>query len=73
MKPAGYADVINTASELAKPAPALEGNGHALMFILFMNAFLGNMGFGSFVSAMLPNMLKTDQSGETAIINPEKA
>jgi len=66
MKPSGYGDVINTASELSKPAPALEGNGHALMFILFMSAFLGNMGFGSFVSAMLPNMLKTDQSGETA-------
>lgn len=73
MKPSGYADVMNTASELSKAAPALEGNGHALMFILFMNAFFGNMGFGSFISAMLPNMLKTDQSGETATINPETA
>jgi Na+/proline symporter len=73
MKPSGYADVVNTASELSKPAPALEGNGHALMFILFMNAFFGNLGFGIFVSAMLPNMLKTDQSGETATINPETA
>ena len=73
MKPSGYADVINTASELSKAAPALDGNGHALMFMLFMSAFLGNMGFGSFISAMLPNMLKTDQSGETATINPEAA
>ncbi|MGN6342567.1 MAG: hypothetical protein ACTHML_16455 [Ginsengibacter sp.] len=73
MKPSGYADVVNTASELSKVAPALEGNGHALMFILFMNAFFGNLGFGIFVSAMLPNMLKTDQSGETATINPETA
>jgi hypothetical protein len=38
-----------------------------------MNAFFGNLGFGIFVSAMLPNMLKTDQSGETATINPETA
>ncbi len=73
MKPAGYANVVNTASELAKPAPALKGTGHALMLILFMDAFFGNMGFGAFVSAMLPNMLKRDQTGETSTINPETA
>lgn len=71
MKPSGYSDVIITAKELARPAPALEGNGHALMLILFLNAFLGNMAFGIFISAMLPNMLKSDQTGETATINPE--
>ena len=73
MKPAGYTDVANTASELAKPAAALKGNGHVLMQILFMDAFFGNMGFGAFVSAMLPNMLKRDQTGETSTINPETA
>ena len=73
MKPSGYADVVNTASELAQPAPALDGNGHALMLVLFMSAFFGNIGFGGFVSCMLPNMLKSDQTGETSTINPEAA
>lgn len=71
MKPIGYSDVTNTAKELAKPTPALEGSGHSLMFILFMDAVFGNIGAGSFVSFMLPNMLKSDQKGETATINPE--
>lgn len=71
MKPSGYADVLNTSKELARPAPALEGNGHALMLILFMDAVFGNIGAGSFVSFMLPNMLKKDQTGETSVVNPE--
>jgi hypothetical protein len=71
MEPSAYSDIIYTAKELAKPAPALEGNGHALLMILLFDAFLGNLGFGIFISAMLPNMLKRDQTGETATINPE--
>lgn len=71
MKPIGYSDITTTARELAKPAPALQGNGHTLMFILFMDAVFGNIGAGSFVSFMLPNMLKSDQKGETSTINPE--
>ena len=71
MKPSGYNDVMATSKELAKPTPGLEGNGHALMFVLFMDAVFGNIGAGSFVSFLLPNMLKSDQKGETAIINPE--
>jgi len=71
MKPIGYSDVTTTAKELAKPAPALQGNGHTLMFILFMDAVFGNIGAGSFVSFMLPTMLKRDQKGETSTINPE--
>jgi hypothetical protein len=71
MKPSGYSDVMATSNELAKPTPGLEGNGHALMFILFMDAVFGNIGAGSFVSFLLPNMLKSDQKGETATINPE--
>jgi hypothetical protein len=72
MKPSGYSDAVNTASELAKPAPALEGNGYALLLILVLDAILGNLGTGVFVSMMLPNMLKSDQTGETAVINPVK-
>lgn len=73
MEPSAYRDVTNTATELAKPAPALEGNGFALITMLLMDAVLGNMAFGAFVAAMLSNMLKSDQTGETATINPEKA
>lgn len=73
MKPSGYSDVMNTASELAKPAPALEGNGHALMLILVVDAIFGNLGTGIFISMMLPNMLKSDQRGETAVIKPVKS
>lgn len=72
MIPSGYSDVTNTASELTKPAPALEGNGHALLLILIMDAVLGNLGTGIFISMMLPNMLKSDQRGETAVIEPVK-
>jgi hypothetical protein len=71
MKPYGYDAIIHTSNELAKPAPALQGNGHALMLILFMDAVFGNIGAGSFVSFILPNMLKKDQTGETSTINPE--
>ena len=71
MKPSGYAAVSNTASELAKPAPGLMQNSHALMFVLFMDAIFGNVGAGSFISFMLPNTAKQDQKGETATINPE--
>ena len=71
MEPSAYRDVINTASELARPAPALEGNGHALLLILLMDAVLGNIASGTFIAAMLTNMLKSDQTGETASINPE--
>jgi hypothetical protein len=73
MKPSGYSDVMNTANELAKPAPALEENGHALMLILVVDAIFGNLGTGIFISMMLPNMLKSDQTGETAVINPVKS
>ncbi|MEO6894340.1 MAG: DUF4199 family protein [Ginsengibacter sp.] len=73
MKPSAYTDVTNTALELSMPAPGLEGNGFALIMILFLDAILGNVAFGAFVAAMLTNMLKSDQTGETATINPEKA
>jgi hypothetical protein len=73
MKPSGYSDVANTASELAKPAPTLKGNGHPLMLILVVDAIFGNLGTGIFIAMMLPNMIKSDQSGETAVINPVKS
>ncbi len=71
MKPVGYATVSQTATELGKPAPALMENGHALMFILFMDAVFGNVAAGSFVSFLLSNTAKRDQTGETSTINPE--
>ena len=71
MKPVGYATVSQTTKELAKPTPGLEGNGHALLFILIMDTIFGNVGAGSFVSFLLPNTAKSDQKGETATINPE--
>lgn len=71
IKPVGYAAVSQTTKELANPAPALQENGHALMFILFMDAVFGNVGAGSFVSFLLPNIAKQDQTGETSVINPE--
>ncbi|MEO8821431.1 MAG: hypothetical protein ABI267_01150 [Ginsengibacter sp.] len=71
MKPVGYAYVANTARELAKPAPALEGNGHALMLVLFMDAIFGNMGASAFVCFMLPNMLRKYKSNEPTVVNPE--
>lgn len=71
MKPIGYATVSQTTNELAKPTPGLEGNGHALLFVLLMDAIFGNVGAGSFISFLLPNTAKQDQKGETATINPE--
>lgn len=71
MKPSGYMAVSHTASELSKPAPALMENSHALMFVLFMDAVFGNVAGGSFVSFLLSNTAKRDQTGETATINPE--
>ncbi|MEO8823527.1 MAG: hypothetical protein ABI366_08115, partial [Ginsengibacter sp.] len=44
MKPIGYREVLNTASELAKPAPGLDGNSHVLMYMLFLDAIIGNLG-----------------------------
>lgn len=70
MKPAGYSYVANTASELAKPTPALEGNGHALMFVLFMDAIIGNMGASSFVAFMLPNMIRKYKD-DPSIVSPK--
>lgn len=71
MKPSSYSYVANTASELAKPAPALEGSAHSLMFILFMDAVFGNMGASAFVSFMLPNMMRKYQEDKPVTINAE--
>ncbi len=71
MQPEGYSTVSHTATELSKPTPGLEQNGHALMFVLIMDAVFGNVGAGSFVSFLLPNTAKQDQTGETETINPE--
>ncbi len=70
MKPSGYEAISHTANELAKPAPALQGNSHALMFVLFMEAVFGNLGAGAFVSVMLPNTAKIGKKGKTSEINP---
>lgn len=70
MKPSGYEYINHTANELAKPAPSLEGNGHALMFILFMNAVFGNLCAGFFVSVMLPITAKIGKKGNTSEVNP---
>ena len=71
MKPEGYRDVLNTASELAQPAPGLDGEGHALMFILFMDAVIGNLGASAFVCFMVPNMIRKYQEDEIGAISPE--
>ncbi len=71
MKPSGYNDIIHTSNILAKPAPSLQGNGHALMFILFMDAVFGNIGAGAFVSFMLPTMLRNDLTGDPSTMHPK--
>ena len=72
MKPSGYRiEMINQTQENWQTHSWPDANGHALMFVLFMDAIFGNIGAGSFVSFLLPNMLKKDQKGETATINPE--
>ncbi|HSN10361.1 MAG TPA: hypothetical protein VLS85_15075 [Hanamia sp.] len=70
LKPSGYAYISHTANELSKPTPSLQGNGHALMFVLFMEAVFGNLGAGAFVSIMLPNTAKISKRGKTSEINP---
>ena len=72
MKPSSYSYVANTASELAKPAPALDGSAHSLMFILFMDAIFGNMCTSAFVCFMLSNMIRKYQPEEPSVISPEK-
>ena len=70
IKPSGYEYISHTANELSKPTPSLQGNGHALMFVLFMDAVFGNFGVGSFVSAMLANTAKISDRGKTSEITP---
>lgn len=70
MKPEGYRYIANTASELAKPAPGLEGTSHVLMLMLFLDAVIGNLGASAFVAFMVPNMIRKYQDEKPAI-SPE--
>lgn len=69
LKPAGYQTTSQTTNELARPAPALQGNSHALMFILFMEAVFGNLGAGAFIAIMLPNTAKIGKKNKTSEIH----
>lgn len=72
MHPSGYESVFPTTKELGHPAAALEGDTHALIYVLIMDTIFGNIGISSFLSFMLPFTAKSDQTSETATIKPNE-
>lgn len=49
------------------PAQAQNGKTDGLVLLLFMNAIVGNVAAGSFISVMLPYTMKRNQTKESVI------
>ncbi len=60
-----YHVAANNSDALEKAPPTLQGNGHGLMLVLFMNAVFGNIAASSFISIVLPFTAKRFQKSDS--------
>jgi formate/nitrite transporter FocA (FNT family) len=56
----------NTA--FAQAPPQMEGRGDSFIFNIFMDAIIGNISAGSFISIILPYTAKRNQKQETPVM-----
>lgn len=60
-------------NEIIEQAPAqLQGKNRGLLMILFMNAIVGNVSAGSFISIIMPYTVKRNQKGDASRMTPDE-
>ena len=64
-KPGIFHVMNNNPVSLQNSPPTLQGNGHGLMLVLFLNAVIGNISASSFMSIILPFTAKKYQKSNS--------
>jgi hypothetical protein len=69
----GIHTVVGQTDVLSNAPPQMEsGKRHQFLLSLLMNAVIGNVAAGSFVSIVIPYAAKKDQKGGTSVKTPEE-
>ena len=61
-------DIQASNPQLQESPPQMGHLNRGLVFVLFMNAIVGNVSTGSFISILLPYTIKRNQKGDMAVI-----
>jgi magnesium-transporting ATPase (P-type) len=65
--PALYNSVPKGATAFLKAPPQMKGRGDSFIFNILVNAVVGNVSTGSFISVILPYAAKRNQKEETPV------
>jgi nicotinamide riboside transporter PnuC len=68
-------DVFNSipkgTTSFLKAPPQMAGRSDSFIFTIFMNAIIGNVSTGSFISIILPYAAKRNQKNDSSVINAD--